>query len=125
MASVATPPSVGGKVRVEDVPFFELTTPFNTYELVKMIVLLPLVPIRLVIMVLSFSLMAFINAAAAYGCPIDQPLSAPRRQMVLWSKELLAITFWSLGFRIRVKGRENIAKAEAMGSVVLFNHVAW
>lgn len=120
-----SPPTVGGKVRVEDVPFIELTTPFSTYEAIKMILLLPLVPIRATLGVLAFCLMTLVNMVAAYGCANDQPLSPWRRQLVLWGKELLIGTIWSMGFRVRVNGRENIAKAEALGSVILFNHVAW
>ncbi|KAG2482434.1 hypothetical protein HYH03_018638 [Edaphochlamys debaryana] len=74
---------------------------------------------------LAFGIVAIINAAAAWNWPVDKPLPANRRAWVLRSKEFLVIVLWMLGFRVKVTGRENIAKAEELGSVIVFNHVSY
>ena len=107
-------------------PFLELRTPFTAYEAFKMLLLLVLVPLRLVVCVLAVSVIAIINTIAAWNSSLDKPLPKSRRSWVLLSKEIFVVVLWSLGFvRLRVKGRENVAKAEKLGSVIVFNHVSY
>lgn len=106
-------------------PFLELRTPFTTAEAWRMLILLPLVPIRLAIAILACCIVAAINTVAAWNWPVAEPLTHQRRSWVLFSKEFLIIALWMLGFRVKVRGRENIAKAEALGSVIVFNHVSY
>ncbi|GLC36238.1 hypothetical protein PLESTB_001365200 [Pleodorina starrii] len=108
-----------------DSPFLELRTPFSNTEACRMVILLVLVPVRLLIAVLACCIVAVINTLAAWNWPVAQPLTERRRAWVLFSKEFLIVVLWMLGFRVKVKGRENIAKAEALGSVVVFNHVSY
>lgn len=117
--------SASGKYDVRSSPFLELQTPFTAYEAFKMVVLLPLVPLRILIAVLACSVVAIINTCAAWGWPVDKPLTAKRRAWVLFSKEFLVVALWMLGFKVSVKGRENIRKAEDLGSVIVFNHVSY
>ncbi|GFR51156.1 hypothetical protein Agub_g13511 [Astrephomene gubernaculifera] len=106
-------------------PFLELQTPFTDAEALRMVILLPLMIPRFLIAVLTVSIVAIINTIVAWNWPVDKPLSVKRRALVLWSKELLIVVLWMLGFKITVKGRENIAKAEELGSVAVFNHVSY
>lgn len=117
--------STSGKLRVSDSPFLELQTPFTAYEAFKFVLLLPVAVPRALIGVLAIALVALINSIAAWNWPVNKPLTPRRRAAILWSKELLIIVFWCLGFRIRVKGREHIKTAEELRSVACFNHVAW
>ncbi|EFJ51694.1 hypothetical protein VOLCADRAFT_73089 [Volvox carteri f. nagariensis] len=106
-------------------PFLELRTPFTDKEAWRMLVLLPLVPVRLFIAILTCCLVALINTLSAWNWPVAEPLTERRRAWVLFSKEFLIVVLWMLGFRVKVKGRENIAKAEALGAVIVFNHVSY
>ncbi|GIL87534.1 hypothetical protein Vretimale_14747 [Volvox reticuliferus] len=106
-------------------PFIELGCPFNLYEAFKMLLLLPLLPFRLAIGGLALVAVALINSLVVRNWPLEKPLTPWRRRAVLFSKELVLITLWCLGFRIRVRGRENIKIAERLGAVAVFNHVSW
>ncbi|PNG81818.1 hypothetical protein TSOC_015356, partial [Tetrabaena socialis] len=106
-------------------PFLELRTPFSDAEAFRMVLLLVFFPIRMAIAVWAVSVVAIINTWAAWGWPVDKPLTAERRAWVLYSKEFLVIVLWMLGFRVKVTGRENIRRAEELGSVIVFNHVSY
>ena len=103
-------------------PFLELSSPFTAYEAIKLLLLLPLLPLRLIV---GCAVICIINSLAAWGVEEGEPLSAWRRRLVLASKELLPAVFLMMGFHVRVQGRENIARAQQLGAVGLFNHVAW
>eukprot|EP00798_Chlamydomonas_sp_ICE-L_P011193 gene11193-18810_t len=112
--------------RIEDSPFVELDRPFTAYEAFKMVVLLPLAIPRALIGCLALVLIALINVLAVLGCgDIEAPMPAWRRRIILASKELLVVVVVMLGFKVTVKGRENIKKAEEAKAVVVFNHVSW
>lgn len=113
------------KIKLKDSPFFEYGTPFTAYEAFKLVLLLPLVPIRVLLGCLAIALIALINGLAAYNWPVDKPLTPKRRSIVLQSRKLLTIVFYCLGFRIRVNGWEHIEQAERLGALLVFNHVAW
>lgn len=113
------------RIKLSESPFFEFNTPFTAYEAFKFVLLLPLFPIRLLLGALAIALIALINGIAAYNWPVDKPLTPVRRAIVLQSRKLLTIVFLCLGFRIRVKGLENIRAAERAGAILVFNHVAW
>ncbi|GLC72510.1 hypothetical protein PLESTF_001258800 [Pleodorina starrii] len=108
-----------------DSPFVELGCPFTLYEAFKMALLLPLLPLRLAFGGLALVAIATINSLAAWNWPLDTPLTPWRRRVVLLSKELVLVVLWCLGFRLRVRGRENIKLGERMGAVAVFNHVSW
>ncbi|PNW83324.1 hypothetical protein CHLRE_05g248150v5 [Chlamydomonas reinhardtii] len=110
---------------LENSPFIELKTPFGDSEAWRMAIMLPLVIPRMLIMVCAFAVVALINTLAAWNWPVDKPLPASRRAWVLFSKEFMVVSLWMLGFRVKVTGRENIAKAEELGSVIVFNHVSY
>ncbi|EFJ39592.1 hypothetical protein VOLCADRAFT_100782 [Volvox carteri f. nagariensis] len=90
-----------------------------------MALLLPLLPLRIAIGGLALVAIAIINSLAAWNWPPEVPLTPWRRRIVVLSKELVVITLWCLGFRIRIRGRENIKIAERLGAVAVFNHVSW
>ncbi|GLI63753.1 hypothetical protein VaNZ11_006826 [Volvox africanus] len=110
---------------VESSPFIELGCPFTLYGALKMLFLLPLLPFRLAIGGLALVTIAVTNSLVIWNWPLEKPLPPWRRRVVLLSKELVLVTLWCLGFRIRVRGRENIKTAERLGAVAIFNHVSW
>lgn len=79
---------------VADSPFIELNCPFTLYEALKMALLLPLVPLRIVVGGLALVAIAVINSIAAWQWPLDKPLTPMRRKLVLFSKELVLVTLW-------------------------------
>ncbi|PNW78002.1 hypothetical protein CHLRE_10g460350v5 [Chlamydomonas reinhardtii] len=112
-------------MKLRDSPFLELGCPFTAYEALKMLLLLPWVPLRLCLGGAALVALAVINSAAAWGVPPDQPLPAWRRNVVLASKELVGVVLWALGFRVRVAGRRHLQQALQLGAVGVFNHASW
>ncbi|GIL63125.1 hypothetical protein Vafri_17254 [Volvox africanus] len=106
-------------------PFLELRTPFSDAEAWRMLLLLPLVPLRLLVAALACCVVAAVNTLAAWNWPVAEPLTESRRSWILFSKEFLLVVLWMLGFRVKVRGRENVARAAALGSVIVFNHVSY
>ena len=103
---------------VHDSPFFELNCPFTTYEAVKMVLLLPLVPLRLLLVLVGVCTMALLCSLACIGgLGQDQPLPIQRRRLVLLGKEALQLTLWAFGVHVRVQGRDNIQRAHEVGWV--------
>lgn len=124
-AATAASTSSSSMYDVRSSPFIELKTPFTAYEAFKMVLLLPLVPIRLLVAVLACSVIAVINTFAASNWPLTKPLPKARRDWVLFSKEIFIVALWMLGFRVKVTGREHVKRAEQLGSVIVFNHVSY
>eukprot|EP00775_Hariotina_reticulata_P010920 gene10919-11075_t len=108
-------------------PFIELETPFTTWEAIKMVLLLPTVPLRLVICVVSIIMVAIVNSIAIFGCDLEKPLPAWRRRLVEISSQtcsgtvLRAMGFWWP----RVEGLENYRRGQEMGAIGIFNHVSY
>lgn len=69
------------------------------------------------------------SALAAWNWPETKPLSRPRRLLTVAASKLAGVVLWSLGFSVRVTGREHLKKAlKAKGEdrpVLIFNHVSW
>ena len=67
------------------------------------------------------------SALAACNWPESQPLSKPRRALTVAASKLAGVVLWSLGFSVRVRGREHLRKAlRAKGEdrpILIFNHV--
>lgn len=66
------------------------------------------------------------SALAAWDWPDDKPLSKPRRQLTVAASKLAGAVLWSLGFSIRVRGREHLRKALRATQdrpILIFNHV--
>jgi len=69
------------------------------------------------------------SALAAWGWPETKPLSRPRRLLTVAASKLAGVVLWSLGFSVRVRGREHLKRAlRAKGQdrpILIFNHVSW
>ncbi|CAL8471402.1 g10944 [Coccomyxa elongata] len=106
-------------------PFLELKTPFTAREAAKMAFFLPWLLPRIVLGVLSLTLLAIMSFFAALGWPLEEPMPPWRRKVVTASANCAGFVLLMLGFRIRVKGWENVAKAKQLGAIGLFNHSSW
>jgi hypothetical protein len=92
MAMQKSGPKVGRSL--ENSPFIELGCPFTLYEAIKMLLILPLVPLRLVIGGLALVAISVINSVTVWKWPLEKPLTPWRRRVVLLSKELVLVTLW-------------------------------
>eukprot|EP00878_Enallax_costatus_P033598 GHUV01037130.1.p1 GENE.GHUV01037130.1~~GHUV01037130.1.p1 ORF type:complete len:117 (+),score=8.54 GHUV01037130.1:244-594(+) len=86
---------------VHNSPFVELETPFTVWEAVKMIILLPTVPVRLFIIFVLTIAVSIVNSLAIYGCDLEKPLPHWRRRVVEIASQtysgivLRAVGFWN------------------------------
>ncbi len=66
------------------------------------------------------------SALAAWDWPEDTPLSKKRRALTVAASKLAGVVLWSLGFSIKVHGREHLRKAlraTVDRPILIFNHV--
>ena len=66
------------------------------------------------------------SALAAWDWPESKPLSRPRRALTVAASKLAGVVLWSLGFSVRVRGREHLKKAlraKEDRPILIFNHV--
>lgn len=120
----------GGEVLLYDTynsPFIELQTPLTAWEIVKMVVLLPTVPIRLLLIACCIVGVAACNTIAIAGCDLDKPLPRWRRRLVeLSSQGFNAVILRLAGFWWpRVTGREHWEEGRKIGAIGIFNHVSY
>ncbi|WIA30170.1 hypothetical protein OEZ86_000262 [Tetradesmus obliquus] len=115
------------KYDVVNSPYIDLESPFTLWEAVKMALLLPTVPLRLCICVISIILVAIANSIAIAGCDLSKPLPRWRRRMVEISSQaasgtcLRAVGFWNP----RVVSYHNYTKGQQLGAIGIFNHVSY
>eukprot|EP00879_Flechtneria_rotunda_P030301 GHRR01032921.1.p1 GENE.GHRR01032921.1~~GHRR01032921.1.p1 ORF type:complete len:307 (+),score=47.18 GHRR01032921.1:1-921(+) len=108
-------------------PYLELETPFTAWEALKMAILLPTVPFRLFIVVISTVAVSLINSVAIYGCDIDQPLHPWRRRIVeVASQTYSGMVLRLMGFWFpRVINYHYYLEGKRIGAIGVFNHVSY
>ncbi|KAI8464591.1 MAG: hypothetical protein J3K34DRAFT_439899 [Monoraphidium minutum] len=112
---------------MHDSPFIELQTPMTAWEIFKMVVLLPLLPLRLFFVFCAVIGVAVCNSILIAGCDLEQPLPRWRRRLVEISSQgfngviLRCIGFWWP----RVKGLQYWEAGKRIGAIGIFNHVSY
>lgn len=108
-------------------PFIELQTPLTAWEVCKLAVMLPTVPLRLLVIVWAVVGVAACNSLAIWGCDLDKPLPRWRRRLVeLSSQGFNAVILRCAGFwRPRVTGLQHWEEGKRAGAIGIFNHVSY
>lgn len=108
-------------------PFLVLDAPFTRWEAVKFAFFLPLLPLKIIVILIAALAVGVLNAAAVGNCDLDQPLPRWRRLGVELSSRLCTRTILAAAgfYRPRVKGREHLKQGLEQGAVVVANHVSY
>ncbi|GAQ82573.1 Acyltransferase [Klebsormidium nitens] len=107
-------------------PFIEKKSPVTFYELFKMAILLPTVPIRVGLIIFVLLQCAVVVTLATWGAPSNEPFSPWRRKLIArWARPSISIVLFLLGFRIRVHGIENAWDGWERKAVMVANHVSY
>ena len=96
-------------------------------EFLKLLLLSPLIIPRCLGALAACTLLACMSALAAWDWPESQPLSKPRRALTVAASKLAGVVLWSLGFSVRVHGREHLKealRAQRDRPILIFNHVS-
>jgi 1-acyl-sn-glycerol-3-phosphate acyltransferase len=108
-------------------PFLELNAPFTLLELLKLLFVLPLLPLKIAVVLTASLAVGVLNALATNGCDLDHPLPRWRRRLVeLSSQTCTSIILAAAGFYWpRVKGLQHLKKGLEEGAIVCSNHVSY
>ena len=101
--------------------------PKTNREALKLLLLSPLIIPRCLGALAACTLLAAMSALAAWDWPESRPLSRPRRALTVAASKLAGVVLWSLGFSVRVRGREHLRRAlraKEDRPILIFNHVS-
>ena len=102
------------------------TSTLKNREALKLVLLSPLIIPRCLGALAACTVLACMSALAAWDWPESTPLSTPRRALTVVASKLAGVVLWSLGFSVRVRGREHLKralKAKVDRPILIFNHV--
>lgn len=121
------PSTMPDRHHVRSSAFFEFQCPFNTRELLKFVLLAPLLPIRLAIFLLLLLPSAALSELVCIGWPIGtEPLPAWRVRLLSCTAWLTRLQLLMLGLVVEVKGWRHYEEARARGvRLLVFNHPSW
>ncbi|GBF97219.1 lysophosphatidylcholine acyltransferase [Raphidocelis subcapitata] len=108
-------------------PFIELQTPLTAWEIVKIVIMLPTIPFRILFIACCVFGVAVCNTIAIWGCDLERPLPRWRRRLVeLSSQGFCGAIMRGAGFWCpRVKGLEHWEEGKRAGAIGVFNHVSY
>lgn len=116
------------KPLIDRSPFLDIRHPFTIYEWFKVILLLPWTLFRLMLFVVIGPFVTLHVWLLIRGAPRDAPLDPITMRRVhaiirFWGNILLRLGchFWN----VPVRGREHMATAQHVRSVLVYNHISW
>jgi lysophosphatidylcholine acyltransferase / lyso-PAF acetyltransferase len=108
-------------------PFLVLDAPFTWWEALKLLVVLPLLPLKIGVVLTASLAVGVCNAFAVGRCNLDEPLPRWRRRLVELSSRVCTGTILAAAgfYWPRVKGRHNLKRGLEEGAIVCSNHVSY
>ncbi|GAB4815792.1 hypothetical protein N2152v2_002838 [Parachlorella kessleri] len=110
-----------------DSPFFELGTPIDRYELVKLVVMLPVVLLKFLLLIPIIVLAWVVLQLLLIGHVKQTPMHPLRGRLVgAWVKGgARLVLFFSGYYHIGCKGWQNMRLAQESRSILVFNHESY